>query len=282
MIPSVDTYVYNELKSKLKAILTHEHILDEALKGIDETARENFKLAYSGHNPEKTIEVSYHFPQMKENFDARLIVQIGEGRESSRSLGSVQGTYTYRTGSMVTDDSVVEDDGERLYLEVTNEIGSVESYGNISFGQRDEVETVGNRIYFRKDGNAHLIGRQYSVTYEERIPEDKDPKGMKRGYSANEQVEITPLSNNMDTARCLDAILKVLFIILLENKEEKTGFLLQKATFSAMQNIVRETEMESVIFGRALLLEYDVSYEVDFDILTEINEVVLRGVDSIG
>lgn len=281
MIPSVDTYVYTQLESKLKAILRHPKILQEALSGIDKKARDNFINTYSGDKPIREIQVSYHFPGMKENFDARYVVQMGTGHETNRSIGSVESTFTFREGEEKLDYTVIMDGGEYLYFDVTSPVGQFHSTNIISFAETDNLKVEDNRFTFRKWGNEQLVGSDIGVRYLSKIDpaEEEDPIGLKKGYSSNEEVEVTPLSNNMDTARCLDALLKVIMIIMLDNDEEKTGFLLQKTTFNAMQNII--SDADRLVFGRPLTLEYVVTYTVDYDLTRKISEVVLRGFDGL-
>lgn len=280
MISSPDTYVYNQVETKLKAILKHPQILEQALAGLDEKARKNFIKTYAGDNPKKEIQVSYQFPGTKETFDARYVVQMGSGHETSRSLGSVESTFTFREDEELYEHSYVEDGGDTLYIELSKPIGLYHSTDAISFSQQDRLTLEGNRLVFTKAGNEQLVGLRVGVTYLSKVEtEDEDPIGLKKGYSANEEVEVTPISTNMDTARCLDTILKVIMIIMLDNKEEKTGFLLQKLTFNPMQNIVSDTDR--LVFGRPLTIEYVVNHTVDYDLTRKITEVTLRGLDGI-
>jgi len=281
MIPSVDTYVYHQLERNLKAILKHPDILAQALAGIDEKARTNFIKTYAGETPKKEIEVGYQFPGTKETFDARFVVQMGTGHETTRSLGSVEGTFTFREGEEAYENSVIEDGGDNLYIELSQPIGAFHSATSVSFSKSDNLTIDGNRLVFRKAGNERLVGLRIGINYLSKVEvdQDEDPVGLQKGYSSNEEIEITPISTNMDTARCLDAILKVIMIVMLDNREEKTGFLLQKLTFNGMQNIVSDTDR--LVFGRPLTVEYVVTYSVDYDLTQKLTSVILRGLDSI-
>lgn len=280
MISSTDTYVYNQIKTKLNAILTHPDILAQALAGLDEKARENFIKTYAGENPKREVQVSYQFPGTKEAFDARYVIQMGSGHEASRSIGSVESTFTFREGEELFEYSTVQIDGDNLYIEVSEPIGRYHSTDSISFSQNDNLNLVGNRLVFRKAGNEQLVGLRVGVSYLSKVEtNEEDPIGLKKGYTSNEEIEVTPISTNMDTARCLDAILKVIMIIMLDNIEEKTGFLLQKLTFNPMQNII--SDADRLVFGRPLTIEYVVNYTVDYDLTRKLTEVILRGLDSI-
>lgn len=281
MIPSVDTYVYQELETKLKAILRHEDILRQALAGLDERARENFIKTYSGDKPKKPIEVSYQYPGTKESFDARYVVQLGSSHETANSLGNIQSNFDFREGDTIFEYATIEEGSTHLYLKLTQPIGELTTVENISFARSDNVKLVGNKITFRKPGNEHLVGSVVGVHYLSKLNNDgkEDPVGVKKGYTSNDEVEITPISVNMDTARCMDALLKVIMIVMLDNIEENTGFLLKKMTFQPMQNII--SDADRLVFGRPLTIEYVVTNTVDYDFTHKITEVILRGFGGI-
>ncbi|WP_427189107.1 hypothetical protein, partial [Bifidobacterium longum] len=58
MLPSIDTYLREEIKSKLKIILTNRYIIEEILKGIQPDVAENFIKKYAGESG-KEIPVIY-------------------------------------------------------------------------------------------------------------------------------------------------------------------------------------------------------------------------------
>lgn len=280
MVPSLDTYVYKQLRTKVAAVLSRADIVDQALADFDTEARESFKKSYCGLKPKKEIHVSYVFPQAKESFDARYVVQLGNSEQVNNSLGSVEGTFTFRETGAKTEISEVQVDpvkGE-LFLEVTEHIGSLEGTNNISFSEPDNMHIEGNRICFKQAGNEGLVGLETYVYYTGKELLDKDPKGVKKGYTSQDVIEVTPISSNMDTARCMDAILRVVLITMLENIEEKTTYSLQNASFSPMQNLIPENGMDRVIFGRPLTLSYMVSNTIDFDFTKEITRIIAKGV----
>ena len=282
MIPSIDTYVYKKVKDTLNAILKQEQIVSTTLANIDDRAREQFMKAYCGVNAKREVEVSYVFPQAKETFDARIVIQLGEANEESTSLGNVEGTFTTRETGDKEEDVVLQVDGDRMFFETSHTIGYYSGSDNLSFSEQDQVEIDDNRLYFRKSGNEPFIGLEMRVFYTSKEKLAKDPKGVQKGYTSRDIVEVTPLSTNIDTARCLDAIMKVILIIMREDFEEKTTYNLQSADFSPMQNIVSENELDRIVFGRPLTLSYTVSYSVDFDFTKEIKEIILKGVTKGG
>lgn len=280
MIPSIDTYVYNKVKETLNVILTQEHIVQKTLADIDKQARDKFINTYCGLDAKREIEVSYVFPQVKEVFDARIVIQLGEGVETESSLGNVESTFINRETGDREENVIIEVEGDRLYFETADPIGDFTGADNFSFAERDQVELENNRLYFNKSGNEQYIGLQLTVYYTSKELLDKDPKGVQKGYTSKDTIELTPLSTNIDTARCMDAIMKVILIIMREDFTEKTTYILQQASFSPMQNILPEDELDRIVFGRPLTLSYTVSYTVDFDFTKEIKEIILRGVET--
>ena len=165
MIPSLDTYVFNQVKSNLTAILSSPKIVDTALQGLDKNARDSFKQTYCGENANREINVTYVFPQNKEGFDALYFIQLGEGEEKNDSLGLTEGTYDTREGGTNREPVSIQVDYEsnRLFMEVAKPIASIDGYDGITFAKSDEVTLEGNRIYFKLITNEHLIGADIVV-----------------------------------------------------------------------------------------------------------------------
>lgn len=276
LIQSVDTYVYNEFKTKMDAILKDERIVDNTLARLDKDARRNFKEAFTGSEPDKKVEVSYSFPQTKEKFDARIVVQMGTADVISNSVGNVEGTFTYRELGKRKERTVIEEkDNNHLHIPLELDIGELVGIEEITFSVNDNARENGKSIVFNRSGNEELIGTPLTVHYiaKEVQENGEDPKGVKVGFTSREHVVITPVTLNMDTARCLDALIKVVLITMLENDREKDEFLIQDHKFDEMQNIIPDDGLDRLIFGRPLTLSYDVANNLDFDYINDIKEI---------
>lgn len=273
MIPSLDTYVFNQVKSNLTAILSSPKIVDTALQGLDKNARDSFKQTYCGENANREINVTYVFPQNKEGFDALYFIQLGEGEEKNDSLGLTEGTYDTREGGTNREPVSIQVDYEsnRLFMEVVKPIASIDGYDGITFAKSDEVTLEGNRIYFKLITNEHLIGADIVVNYTDKL-DNLNPIGIKKGFTSRDTVIITPLSTNMDTSRCLDALLKVILIIMRQTVEEQSAYALQTAYFEPMQAL--DTGADRIAFGRPLTIAYTVSYSLDFD-LAQLKDILV-------
>lgn len=278
MIPSLDTYVFGKLKDNLKAILTTPEVLEVALGGMDSKARENFIKTYGGKNPKQEVQVSYHFPGAKEQFNARYVVQLGPSNEVNRSLGMADAVFSYREGEERNDIGVVKlnELEDYLYIETEYLIGDLYSADSIDFAKADDVRIQDNKVIFNRIGNESLVGLTTRVHYMSKVaPDDgEDPSGIQKGYTSRDIVEVTPLSNNMDTARCLDSILKVISIMMADSPEEQITYQLQTLRYGGMDNLV--TELDSLLYGRPLTLEYTVNYTIDYDTIRRINEINLK------
>ena len=278
MIPSLDTYVYKKLKDNLKAILTTPEVLEVALGGMDSKARENFIKTYGGKNPKQEVQVSYHFPGAKEQFNARYVVQMGPSNEVNRSLGMADAVFSYREGEERNDIGVVKlnELEDYLYIETEYLIGDLYSTDSIDFAKADDVRIQDNKVIFNRIGNESLVGLTTRVHYMSKVaPDDgEDPSGIQKGYTSRDIVEVTPLSNNMDTARCLDSILKVISIMMADSPEEQITYQLQTLRYGGMDNLV--TELDSLLYGRPLTLEYTVNYTIDYDTIRRIKEINLK------
>ena len=278
MIPSLDTYVFGKLKDNLKAILTTPEVLEVALGGMDSKARENFIKTYGGKNPKQEVQVSYHFPGAKEQFNARYVVQLGPSNEVNRSLGMADAVFSYREGEERNDIGVVKlnELEDYLYIETEYLIGDLYSTDSIDFAKADDVRIQDNKVIFNRIGNESLVGLTTRVHYMSKVaPDDgEDPSGIQKGYTSRDIVEVTPLSNNMDTARCLDSILKVISIMMADSPEEQIEYQLQTLRYGGMDNLV--TELDSLLYGRPLTLEYTVNYTIDYDTIRRIKEINLK------
>src|SRR5690606_32196336 len=124
MIPSVDTYLANEIESKLKIILSNRYIIEEILKGVQPRVAQNFMRAYYGENG-REIPIVYTMPQEKITQRGAIYIGLREGEEDRPSVGNLEATYPFKESGLRKDLAVVQatDDQSRLYLEVKEGIG---------------------------------------------------------------------------------------------------------------------------------------------------------------
>ena len=262
---------------KRKTILntTTPEVLEVALGGMDSKAR---RISLKPTEVKTPNKYKYYFPGAKEQFNARYVVQLGPSNEVNRSLGMADAVFSYREGEERNDIGVVKlnELEDYLYIETEYLIGDLYSTDSIDFAKADDVRIQDNKVIFNRIGNESLVGLTTRVHYMSKVaPDDgEDPSGIQKGYTSRDIVEVTPLSNNMDTARCLDSILKVISIMMADSPEEQITYQLQTLRYGGMDNLV--TELDSLLYGRPLTLEYTVNYTIDYDTIRRIKEINLK------
>lgn len=272
-ILSMDSFIAQQIEDKLKIILPKCYIIDKVLEDFDTDARENFKKAFCGEKPEFNINVGYEFPQNPLDLNATYIVQLSNATENGGSLGNIQGSYLEGSGNeyIGLSTSQLDEEKNRLYFEFDKELSGTPYSEDIKFDNYDEVTIEGNRLYFRYIGNEQWLGLTTEFYYVEKTG---NTKGFVKGFQANENVVVVGISHNVDTARCLDAILKMILIISRESLEEQNAYQLQKLAFGDMSPIVEDGEKP--IFGRPVTISYTVTHTIDYDLAREIKDIIFR------
>lgn len=275
MIPSLDTYLYKEIKERLSIILPECYIINESLREIDREAREDFIATYCGDKPKKELLVTYTFPQQKEQYDsARFVITLGGSVENRKALGGVQGTYTYQESDYEIEQVTAERSGDRLVFPTSKPVAEYVRSPDISFAESDHVVITDQGVLTCDyAGNENLEGMTFTITYSSRETLD-DKSGLLLGYGSVDTVGIVPISTNIDTVRCLDALLKVILITMRENKEEKLDYSLQSLEFGDLQPVIEDGE--TIVFGRPCTLGYQVTNSVSFDLNRHIKEFIAK------
>lgn len=270
-ITSVDSYLLSEIKPRLKTVLENCYIIDEVLKDFDKQSRDSFKEAFVGKNAQHEVTIGFNFPQFKTNHEAHYLIQLGQGEESNKSLGGLQGVYDYANGETLSESSVAVREGKELCFTVSKDIYKVINIEDIEFSKADRLRFEGNKIYFAYDGNEEYEGYNGRVNYVEKTG---NTKGLVKGMTINEQVTIVGLSHNVDVARCLDALLKMILISMRDSIAEQQTFQLQTLSFGDLAPIIGEGE--SMIFGRPTIVQYTSSMDMDYTITSDINKLTFK------
>ncbi|QIA28685.1 hypothetical protein [Phage f2b1] len=272
MLPSIDTYLYEQIESKLEIILTNRYIIEEILKGIQPKIAENFIRAYTGANA-REIPITYTMPQDKEDQKGAIYIGLREGAESKTSLGNLEGTYENKELGMIKEAVTIEADEkkEHCILQVSQPIAELNNVEGISFSIDDNVYTDKNKIYFAYD--PYFVGKTHNVNY---VASGGDEVGLKHGFTTTEHYSVLVVSTNMDTVRCLDLIVKAILILMRSNPEELTSFLLQKLQFGQIEEIPVGTETTpEILYGRESIVTYTTSYSLDAPISDAILEKIM-------
>lgn len=271
----MDTYIYNVVESTLDKLLPKCYIIDEVLKDFNKETRENFKDTFCGENPKKLINISYVYPQEKENLEATYIVKLSNANFSGNSLGSNSGEYMTKRGNEkeanVT--SEVDDTGEYIVFKFDTLLADKPESPQISLSEcYGEYFVDGDTFFLTLKGNEHMLNKTYHFFYEELL--DEKEKGFVKGFTVDESVDVIGISYNVDIARCLDALLKMIFIISKETLAEQNTLQLQQLNFGDMAPI--ELTGERPIFGRPVTVSFTIEHTIDYSVVEEVKEIVLH------
>lgn len=270
-ITSVDSYLLSEIKPRLQTVLENCYIIDEVLKDFDYQTKESFKEAFCGKNAQHEITVGFNFPQFKNSSEAHYLIQLGQGQETNNSLGSIQSSYFEATGNTLAEDTTAIKEGNRLVFKVSKDIGELISISDIAFSTEDDLKIEGNTISFNYANNEDYENYQATIIYSEKTG---DSKGLVKGFTIEEQVTVIGLSFNVDVARCMDAILKMILISMRDNIEEQQTFQLQNLSFGDIAPVIEDGD--SFIFGRPTIIKYTSSSDLDYTITQDINKLTFK------
>lgn len=285
MISSLDTYVYKTLEKMIPKVLQDENLVRQTLANVDEESKNKFIENFCGPNPKQEVGYSYSFPEKKLNFMAVLVVQAGASTKANSSIGGIESTFTYEEDGLVVENNrIIEEDPEdptKLKISLDYPIGDYHGIDKISFSiDDDEPYIKGNAIYFNKMGNEDLP-RMFSgkdpegkphhdyslrVTYNKMLDKGDNPMGANIGYTAKESIQITPMSVNMDTARCLDIVLHTLLVVMTQTVDEQSTYLLQDFKIGEMQQLAFEFDNtgNQTVYGRPIVIDYHVSNTINY------------------
>ncbi|ANY29424.1 hypothetical protein [Bacillus phage PK16] len=277
MMPSIDSYLYNEIEEKLQIFLTNRYIIEEILKDIQPRVANNFMRTYAGENG-KEIPIVYTMPQDKQTQQGAIYIGLREGEETDTSIGNTEDLYLYKQGAYRVEESLihVSDDKTRLYFEVSKPIGELDVVKNFEFSREDNVTIEGNRVYFAYDPELATILDPFTVVYTELAGEEV---GLKQGFTATEYYSVLVVSTNMDTVRCLDLVVKAILILMRSNPEELTNNLLQRLKFGQIEEINLGRENGSnpeILYGRETIVSYKTSYNLDAPLLDKLEKIMVN------
>jgi len=279
-MPSIDTYLYDQIQSKLQIILTNRYIIEEILRGIQPEVANNFMRAYTGEHA-REIPITYTMPQDKTSQQGAIYIGLRNGEETDTSIGNLEGTYSFRDGGFIKEASTVQLDNEsdRLYFQVADNIGDLINVENFEFSKSDEMTIEGNRIYFANSPmNNYLLGETFNINY---VATTGDEIGLRKGFTTTERYSVLVVSTNMDTVRCLDLIVKAILILMRDNQEEHDNFLLQNLQFGQIEEIPTGspdgTSTPEILYGRESIVTYKTSYNLEAPIVQAIlNKIELN------
>lgn len=277
MIPKIDSYMYESLNKYLSAVLNSVgtenecYIMGEALGGMEPGTADTFKQAFTGTGKgKKSIDIRYSFPKQKESLDACYVIMRGKAQEGQTYLGSETGVH--ETGRPANDENTISDvlavehDADGYFFKTQQPILSlvdvsemtVDNYVdyNRDFGDEFRINLL--------DTASALLGQQFTVVYIEKdTGVRKDNGGLSLGYNMQEHITVQSVSNNIDTMRCLDSILRYILIVMRSSFRENNMYTLQGWEADDMQ--VGGDSLDNPFYVMPVDVHYTVTYALPTD-----------------
>lgn len=279
----------------MSELLKSKDTLNIILKQINDEARENFIKTFGGISPKEEVQVTFEYPNTKIDQKANIVISMGSAKEAKSYIGNVAGTFDYVEDQFEEREEValqVEEETNRYFLEMSKPVGELVQVQDISFSIQDNVQLEGNRIYFNRRGNEWIMDEFITETYSDTASDTEnstilvvnyvskiegingDPVGRITGFTANERVNISPLSTNMDIARCLDMLMKAVLIIMRDSVEENSMYVLQKVDFGTMNLQIKQGDTN--VYGRTLTIAYTVDHTLEQELYRDIKNIKLN------
>ena len=287
MIPKVDSYFSEVLRKYLDIVLNSIgtpnecYIIDEALGNMEPGVLDKFKKSFNG--AKKSIDITYAFPKQKEQVDARYVIYRGKLQETKGSIGLVEGVAAEArpaNGENIATDFVpVQKDDAGYYVELNQPIYDLINIAEVSsykqFVDWDAIDDDPNRVNLTPLIGSFL-GNKITVVYNVAdTGSRKDNGGVALGFEAKDSIVVQAVSNNEDTVRCLDSILK--FVLILIRSTERDNRYYQLATISSDGLQVGDNSMDNPVYVIPTVVTYTVSYAVRNDTKAKIEKILLNG-----
>jgi len=287
-IPNIDTYLRETINTKMKALLKNPYIIREVvLSDIEDTVRDNFISTFCNPDSPLEIPVSYTFNRERANTGMILIQYKGAEEDidgDGGSIGGVTGLTNDKNGNTAQDNFVwrvaTDDTGEPVLMATAKQnIRELLAFRNISTTSipttvKDNIVTMPYDIATKA-----LNGVQDKITY---IPEQGQQvvsrEGVLRGYDLTEVYTIDTISTNIDTLRCINNLLKVIFIPMRLDVEEQTEYRLAELSFSGLDlldsfNSPTNSAMGEQLYYRRAEVSYGVTYSINTSYGIKIEEI---------
>jgi hypothetical protein len=295
MIPTVDNYFVSRFKKILRAILTsvddkgtEPYIIDEALHGYSKSVRDKFKKAYAIKNNKSAlpIDVWFSYPDVTSQTKACYVVTRGSSSEDvdADGIGNFTGDTSEFGRSIVgenisTERSVLQKDEQGFYIPTAYPILSVIGIDNLDFASIDSDNTISgsNQIrLFSYVVSDNLIGTPMQVSY---VIKDtgihKDYNSTNIGYAMTEDIVISSLSDNADTTRELDSLLKFILIYMRDNGKESNYYQLPTIKSEPLGTPDIGGKADSNIYIINTTVTYKTTYQVSRDSATRIKDIII-------
>lgn len=294
MIPNLVSHVKSELNKKIKAILSNSYIINEVLKELEDDVSKNFIKKYAGtFNTDGSIlteglgvDILSNYPENFSNNKTFVLVGMGNGDETSGSLGVSSSGYTTDSTALVKDKNLV------VYYDNENKMPFITTT-SFAYIPSVVVPNMAGVLVKRLDSSKKLYlsnlpdevesGISYgkdtlriNYTVDSSNDEISDP-GNSYGFMIEESASLLIVSDNLDDIRALDSIIKAAIILMRNSDNEFEKYNIGKSSYSApvpLQDYVPGDV--KMAFGREILLTYTVDYFLDSVNKQKLSSVVVH------
>lgn len=292
MIPKADAYIYETLNKYVPTILNtagtpnERYIIDEALEGFEPSTADKFKQAFTRlSDNKKDVDIRYTWPQFKEQIDGAYIVSKGGTQPTDSYIGLLTGVHSDarpdKGENTQTDIIKVQVDEDGYFVELTKPIYSLDSIEELTEEtyvdyERDDPDPLRLNLTPLAE---HLLGDDITVTYTVKDTDfRKDYGGADIGFQAQDSVIIQSVSNNIDTVRCLDSILRYIMIVARSSARESEFYQLQ--SFGSDDGLsVLDMGLDKPVYVISIRATYKVTYALTNDSQAKLEKIILNGKD---
>lgn len=288
MIPSLVNYVRTELDEKIKAILSNSYIINEVLGGIEPDVSSAFinryTDSYSDTNRTKDgveIPILTTYPEDIVTSNTFILVGMGNGEESNKSIGLASGGYTDDDGPVMKEHPFVERDS---YTSLKFQLSQQPDPSSIVIPDfayaRNSLSVSGNYVTIQGIDPSLVDSIDFGV---DTLVVNYTPlgspntKGMARGYRIQETVSVLIVSKNLDDIRAIDAIIKAVIVLMRADSESFTKYNLGSVSYSApvpLEDAAPGTP--KITFARELDFTYEVDYSMNSKNIQTLKDVVVN------
>lgn len=295
MIPTVDNYFASRFKKILDAILrsvsdkdSEFYVIDDVLQGYSKEQRDKFKksFCYYDGKSQNSIDVNYTYPNVTGQANALYVVSRGSSDENTGSIGNIMADTTdfgrqANGENTISDEQVIIKADEKGSYAVTKypilEMVSVKE-ADATVIDYDNFESGSNKFRFTDIVDDGFIGYPFHVTY---IAKDtgshKDYTAKSVGYELHEHLDISAISNNVDTVRELDSLLKYILILMRDKGMESNYFQSPKLSSEPLGTLnLGSNGADSPVYVINTSIEYTTSYIISKDSATRIKDIMLK------
>lgn len=289
-IPSVETYLQTKLKTNLNDLLSSSYIIKEqVLKDFDPKIVASFVKSYctDDDNNGREVPVLFTFPVNKEPSTAFILIQFKGGTEEQNSIGSQQGVENTQDGEVYTEKVTIQpfilNNGFKVgRIILGHDIYKLLNLTNLAIIDYDvskNIVTLPWQDFYENDftTTAKYIAKNKDFN-------DKDYANHRvesMGFDVLESYVVDTVSQNQDTMRCLDAILKACLLLMRFDDDEQMAYRLQTLDFEGTDLIAElNTDTNSAknnqLFYRRVTASYQVPYSINLNLEQIIKDIKLN------